>query len=84
MTYNLEAGDVFYIFSDGFPDQMGGPKGKKFMSRNFKKLLLDIHQKPLVEQREILDKTIEAWKKEGNIEQMDDICVLGVRRPDQL
>jgi len=70
-------GDTFYIFSDGFIDQMGGEEGKKFMSKNFKKLLLDINEEPMNDQRQILDKTITEWM--GNNFQIDDILVIGVR-----
>jgi len=70
-------GDVFYLFSDGYADQDGGPDGKKFMAKRFMSLLTDIHQKPLDEQREILDQAIENWK--GNKEQMDDMLVMGFK-----
>jgi serine phosphatase RsbU (regulator of sigma subunit) len=73
----LEFGDVFYLFSDGFIDQKGGKEGKKFLSKNFKNLLLEIHQEPMHEQKKILDKTINDWM--GNNSQIDDILVLGVR-----
>lgn len=69
---------MMYIFSDGYQDQFGGPEGKKFMSKRFKELLLSIHAKPMVDQRKILDETIEAWKG-TNHKQIDDILVMGVR-----
>lgn len=69
--------DTIYIFSDGYNDQIGGPKNRKFMSRNFQNLLLDIHEKPMETQKEILDKTFEDWK--GNNMQLDDILVIGIR-----
>lgn len=56
---------------------MGGEEGKKFMSKNFKKLLLDINEEPMNDQRQILDKTITEWM--GNNFQIDDILVIGVR-----
>jgi len=69
---------VFYIFSDGFQDQFGGEYDKKFMKGNFKKLLLEIHQKPFSEQEKILNKTFEDWKgSSGN--QVDDVMVIGFR-----
>ncbi|MCK4661496.1 MAG: SpoIIE family protein phosphatase [Bacteroidales bacterium] len=74
---NLKKGDLIYIFSDGYIDQFGGKSGKKFMSKNFKELLLNINQKPIKEQLEILDNTIEDWKKDT--EQIDDILVIGIR-----
>lgn len=73
----MEKGDYIYIFSDGFADQFGGPKGKKFMASKFKKLLMEIHLKPLREQKQILDQTFEDWRV--NEEQLDDVCVIGVR-----
>jgi serine phosphatase RsbU (regulator of sigma subunit) len=76
-TVNLRKGDTFYIFSDGYADQFGGPRSKKFMYANFKKLLLTLQAKPLVEQGIILDETIKEWQ--GNIEQIDDIVVIGLR-----
>ena len=74
---DVKKGDCIYISSDGYPDQFGGPRDRKFMSKRFKALLLEIHKKPMQEQKDILDKTIENWMK--NTEQTDDICVLGVR-----
>jgi serine phosphatase RsbU (regulator of sigma subunit) len=73
----LEYGDVFYLFSDGFVDQKGGRDSKKFMSRRFKNLLLKIHQEPMRDQKNILDKTITDWM--GDHSQIDDILVIGVR-----
>lgn len=82
-NHNLDVkpGDVYYIFSDGYADQFGGPRGKKFMYRRFRNLLLDIHQKPMEEQRNILDETIEKWMSDSNQEQLDDILVIGIRIP---
>ncbi|MEW6468646.1 MAG: SpoIIE family protein phosphatase [Bacteroidota bacterium] len=73
----VQKGDVIYIFSDGYADQFGGPKGKKFMQNQFKQLLLKIHQDPLDLQRETLDRRIEEWR--GDEEQVDDMLVMGVR-----
>ncbi len=73
----VKKGDVFYIFSDGYADQFGGAKGKKFMQSQFRNLLFDIHKKPMPEQRRILDQTIEHWR--GNEDQVDDILVIGMR-----
>jgi len=69
--------DVFYLFTDGYVDQIGGPDRKTFKSRNFKKLLREIHLKPLNEQRSILEKEHLAWRSE--IEQIDDILIMGIR-----
>ena len=73
----LNNGDTFYIFSDGFADQFGGKKGKKFKSHNFMKLLLSIKNLSMNEQRDFIKDTFEKWK--GDIEQVDDVCVIGVR-----
>jgi len=73
----LQKGDTIYIFTDGFADQFGGPKGKKFMYKPFKELLLSIQEKTMDEQKEILVQHFENWK--GSLEQVDDVCVIGVR-----
>ena len=74
---DLEKGDVLYTFSDGYPDQFGGPKGKKFMYKQFRNLLLEIHQKPMDDQYKLLHNTFEEWR--GDLEQIDDVCIIGVR-----
>lgn len=73
----VQKGDVIYVFTDGYADQFGGPNGKKFMMNRFRKLLHEIHDKPMKEQHELLDKTLKKWK--GNLDQVDDICILAVR-----
>ena len=73
----LDIGDSFYLFSDGYIDQKGGKDDKKFMSKNFKSLLLEIHDQTMPDQKEILDKTFTDWM--GENAQMDDILVIGVR-----
>jgi len=73
----IRKGDVIYIFSDGYADQFGGPRGKKFMQNQFRTLLFDIHRKPMPEQKRILDQTIEHWR--GMEDQVDDILVMGLR-----
>jgi serine phosphatase RsbU (regulator of sigma subunit) len=79
----MEKGDVFYLFSDGYLDQFGGPKGKKFMGKRFKGLLMDIFSKSMNEQKAVMDDTIEDWKdhiEDGSVfEQMDDILVIGIK-----
>ena len=72
----LQKGDMIYIFSDGYADQFGGPKGKKFMAGSFRALLASVSKLPIEEQKASLDKTIEDWR--GNLEQVDDILIIGV------
>lgn len=74
---DLLKGDVIYALSDGFPDQFGGPKGKKFMSKQLRELLQSIASKPMNDQKSILEKTFNEWV--GNLEQVDDVCVVGIR-----
>lgn len=73
----LEPGDTIYMFSDGYADQFGGPKGKKFMVGQFRNFLTQIHQLPMAEQLRTLDATLEHWR--GNLEQVDDILVIGFK-----
>ncbi|MEO5645290.1 MAG: SpoIIE family protein phosphatase [Bacteroidia bacterium] len=73
----LQKGDTIYLFSDGYADQFGGPKGKKFMVGQFRTFLNQIHKLPLNEQHHTLDATIEQWR--GNLEQVDDILVIGFK-----
>lgn len=74
---DLNKGDTFYIFSDGFADQFGGEKGKKFKTANFKRLLLSMQNESISKQKELIDDTFKDWM--GNLEQLDDVCVIGVR-----
>ena len=76
-TVKLEKGDSIYIFSDGYADQFGGEKGKKFMLRSLKELLLSVQDKGLSEQKQIINSTFDNWK--GDLNQIDDVCVIGVR-----
>ena len=78
-THNLalQKGDTLYLFTDGYADQFGGPKGKKFKYKQLQELLLSGSTKPVEEQRNILKNTLNAWK--GELEQVDDILIIGVR-----
>ena len=76
-SIKLQKGDTIYIFTDGFADQFGGPKGKKFMYKPFKNLLLSIQDKTMDEQKTMLEQHFENWK--GGLEQIDDVCVIGVK-----
>jgi serine phosphatase RsbU (regulator of sigma subunit) len=74
---NVVKGDQFYIFSDGYADQFGGSKGKKFMMKKFKTLLMENCDKPMAEQKQALVDALNQWQ--GNLDQVDDITVMGVR-----
>lgn len=76
-TLKLNKGDCFYLYSDGFADQFGGPKGKKYKYKQLEELLLTHHNKTPNQQKEILNSSIENWK--GDLEQVDDITVIGFK-----
>lgn len=76
-TVQLQKGDVIYALTDGFPDQFGGPKGKKYMIKNLKKKFVEIGSLPMGEQYSILEDEFKNWKADN--EQIDDVCVIGVR-----
>jgi len=76
-SFDLESGDIFYIFSDGYVDQFGGKKGKKLKAKAFKKLLLEVIDKPMDEQHVLIDKAFESWR--GKLAQVDDVCMIGVK-----
>lgn len=73
----LKKEDTIYIFTDGYPDQFGGDKGKKFKYKQFEEILFSIHTKPMEEQKNILEKTFETWK--GDLEQTDDVLIIGIK-----
>ena len=73
----LIKGDTVYVFTDGYADQFGGDKGKKFKYEPFREMLLANQTKSMDDQKMFLDKTFEVWK--GELEQVDDVCVIGVR-----
>ena len=75
--YDLKQGDIVYIFSDGYADQFGGDRGKKFLYSRFKKLLIEISDLELQEQKQILRDRFLEWA--GEQEQVDDILVMGIR-----
>jgi serine phosphatase RsbU (regulator of sigma subunit)/Tfp pilus assembly protein PilF len=73
----LEKNDSIYLFTDGYSDQFGGPKGKKYKYKAFKQMLTDIHQKTMKEQKQIIYKSFIDWQ--GNLDQIDDVCIVGIR-----
>ena len=75
--FNLSPGDQLYMSTDGFPDQFGGSGNKKYMTKNFKKLIMSISKKDVIEQELILKNTINTWMRDT--EQVDDLLVIGIR-----
>jgi serine phosphatase RsbU (regulator of sigma subunit) len=73
----LKKNDMLYIYSDGYQDQFGGEKGKKYMAAKFKNQLLKISKETEDQQLSLLDKEFSSWIKD--YEQVDDVCVMGVR-----
>ncbi len=76
-TIQLKSGDSLYLFSDGYIDQFGGESGRKFLSKNFKQLLIDIQGQTMQDQKISLDSTLKQWMGTNN--QVDDILVMGIR-----
>ncbi|MEO8760573.1 MAG: tetratricopeptide repeat protein [Bacteroidia bacterium] len=76
-TLDLQKNDTLYLMTDGYPDQFGGEKGKKFKYKKLEDLLLLNTRKPLEEQKNILSTVFNAWK--GNLEQVDDVTIIGIR-----
>jgi len=75
--FEMQKGDVVYALTDGMPDQFGGPKGKKFMYKKLKELLVAIAKDPMEDQKVLLSDVLNEWK--GDMEQVDDVCLIGVR-----
>jgi serine phosphatase RsbU (regulator of sigma subunit)/ligand-binding sensor domain-containing protein len=85
-TLELLKGDTIFLFTDGFPDQFGGPKGKKFMYKAFKEMLIEINELTMNEQLAHIRSVFHEWKNYKNeqnqlleYEQIDDVCIIGVR-----
>ncbi|MBL7921937.1 MAG: tetratricopeptide repeat protein [Bacteroidia bacterium] len=78
-SHNLEynTGDVFYLFTDGYADQFGGNKGKKFKYKQLEELLLTLCNQPLAQQQAHLSNAFNNWK--GELEQVDDVCIVGIK-----
>jgi len=72
----LKKGDKIYLFTDGYPDQFGGEKGKKFMYKRFRSLIYETSGKEFSSQKNILENKFNNWKK--GLEQLDDVCVIGI------
>lgn len=76
-TVALQKGDIIYTFTDGYADQFGGPKGKKFKYKQLEEKILANHNLPMEKQKKNLGEVFENWK--GNMEQVDDVLVIGIR-----
>ena len=76
-SVDLKSGDLIYTFTDGYADQFGGPKGKKFKYKALEELLLANHHLPMSQQNKVLEQTIESWR--GSLEQVDDILIIGIK-----
>ena len=76
-VFDLSPGDIIYLFSDGYIDQFGGNDGKKFLIKQFQNLIIEIHQNPLEVQKQIMTDRLQKWQ--GNLEQIDDILVIGFK-----
>lgn len=76
-SIQLKKGDCIYLYSDGYADQFGGPKGKKFKYNQLKELLTSISRLPVVEQKNLIESCFDLWK--GDLEQIDDVVIIGVR-----
>jgi serine phosphatase RsbU (regulator of sigma subunit)/Tfp pilus assembly protein PilF len=75
--FQLQKNDLLFGFTDGFPDQFGGPKGKKFKYKQFEELLISISHESMEIQKQKLEEVFENWK--GNLDQVDDVCIIGIR-----
>jgi len=73
----VQPGDTIYVFTDGYADQFGGKKNKKFKTVNLARLLVSIQEKEMFQQRQILESQFDEWK--GTFEQIDDVCIVGLR-----
>ena len=74
---DIQTGDTIYALTDGFPDQFGGPNGKKFMSKKLKELLLANATLPMSQQKQLLETTFKNWV--GDLDQVDDVCIIGIK-----
>lgn len=70
-------GDCVYLYTDGYADQFGGPKGKKYKYKSLNELILSNHKRSFIEQKSILQQNFDSWR--GELEQVDDVCVIGIR-----
>jgi serine phosphatase RsbU (regulator of sigma subunit) len=76
-SFEFNKGDMLYLFTDGYADQFGGEKGKKFKHRKLLELFRNVSNQPLKKQHEAIETRFNSWK--GDLEQLDDVCVVGIR-----
>ncbi len=76
-SFDLKKNDTVYAFTDGMPDQFGGPKGKKYMYKKLKELLISVSSQALPIQFQTISQSFLQWK--GDLEQVDDVCIVGIR-----
>ncbi|PLX04069.1 MAG: hypothetical protein C0594_09595 [Marinilabiliales bacterium] len=76
-AFQYASGDKIYMFSDGYPDQFGGEKGKKYLTKRFKKLIHETSSNTMIKQKELLENEHNSWK--GSREQIDDIVIIGIK-----
>lgn len=76
-SFSIEPADSIYTITDGYADQFGGPKGKKFKYKQLKELFITINSEPMQKQLSVLNESFEKWK--GNLEQVDDVCIIGLK-----
>ena len=76
-TLQLQKGDIIYLMTDGYPDQFGGEKGKKYKYKQLEQNLIVHSTQTMAEQKNILSANFDAWK--GELEQVDDVTILGIR-----
>ena len=75
--FDLQSGDLIYLFTDGYADQFGGPDGKKLKYKKLQEQLIEMSELPMSEQKNNLKLKFEEWK--GNTEQTDDVCIVGIK-----
>jgi serine phosphatase RsbU (regulator of sigma subunit) len=74
---NYKPDDMIYLYTDGYADQFGGEKSKKYSTKRLKEDLLKINEESLAEQKNKLENNFMSWK--NNLEQIDDVCIIGIR-----
>ena len=76
-TISFQSNNILYLYTDGFADQFGGPKGKKFKYKQLNEKLSSISDNSLGEQKRILENSFDEWK--GDLEQVDDVLIIGIK-----